>query len=277
MRPWFAGLCLMLAGCAQHAAAGVTLTPLWTLGGLSSPESVQLSADGAFFYVSNVGGEGDVRDGDGFIAKVSRDGKLITRQWAKGFDAPKGLALRDGRLFVTDIDRVAEIDAATGAIHNTYPVEGAKFLNDAALAPDGAVLVSDSGTSRIYRLAGGTVSVWLEAPQLRSINGLLPERGRLVVTTMQGLLLAVDWKTKAVTQLAAGLGAGDGVAALGGGRYLVSEWPGRLFEVSPDGAQRTLIDSRKGETYINDILFDGDVLVTPNWKPGSLTAYKVAR
>lgn len=263
------------AGQAQDRAPDVALIQVWRLGGLRSPESLLLGADGAFFYVANVSGEGDAKDGNGHIAKVSRDGRLLQLEWAKGLDAPKGMALRGGRLFVADIDRVVELDAATGAIVKAHPVEGAKFLNDVAAAPDGRILAADSGTGRIFALHGGKVTVWLQHPDLRSINGLLAEPNRLMVTTMGGLLLAVDWRDKAVTRLAEGLGEGDGVAALGGGRYLVSEWPGRLFEVRADGSHAVVLDTRAEERYLNDFITVGDLLIVPHWKPGELTAYRL--
>lgn len=262
---------------AQPSLKPLGLTKAWSLDGLKSPESVVPSADGAFFYVSNVNGEGEVKDGNGTIATVSRDGKLLDLDWAQGLDAPKGLALKGDRLFAADIDRLVEIDTATGRIIAAHPIPGAKFLNDVAVTDDGAVLTSDSDTGRIHAFKDGTLSLWAEHPDFRAINGLLPEHGRLVVTTMQGLLLAVDWSTKAVTRLAQGLGEADGVAALGGGRYLVGEWPGRLFLVEADGTHEVLIDSRKEARFINDFLVLGDLLIAPNWKPGALTAYRISR
>jgi hypothetical protein len=91
------------------------------------------------------------------------------------------------------------------------------------------------------------------------------------------LLLAMDWKTKKLTQLGDGFGDGDGVAPLGGGSYLVSEWPGQLWSVAPDGAKTVLIDSRKEKSFINDFALVGDVLYVPHWEPGSLGAYRVSR
>jgi sugar lactone lactonase YvrE len=272
-----AGLGLGLAACASTPSGPPTLTPLWTARGFSNPESVALSADGRFFYVSNVSGEAGAKDGDGFISRVGRDGTMIERQWAKGLDAPKGLALRDGRLWVSDIDSVVELDAASGAILARHKVDGARFLNDLDFAPDGGVLVTDSGGARIYVLEDGAASVWLADELLSAVNGLLPEPGRLVVTTMAGRLLAVDWRTRAITTLAEGLGAADGVAALGGNAYLVSEWRGRLFHVTPDGAHSVVMDTRAAPVLINDFLLAGDTLVLPNWEPSTLSAYRVSR
>lgn len=274
---WLRALILAALFAGPAAAAAPKLVPLWTLAGLESPESVALSADGRFLYVANVGGEGDARDGDGFISRVALDGGMIERRWAVGMDAPKGAALKGGRLYVSDIDKLVEVDAASGRVTARYPAPGAKFLNDVAVAPDGRVLVSDSGSARIYVLEAGRMQVWLEDPKLRAINGILPEKDRLVVTTMDGLLLSVAWPGRAIGELARGIGDGDGLARLGDGSYLVSEWPGRLFHLATDGSLSVLIDSRASETYINDFILVGDRLYVPHWKPGSLAAYRVVR
>lgn len=272
-------VCLLAAACGSpppgKAAAQDNRVPVWTLTGLSDPESVALAADGRSLYVANVAGEGDVKDGNGFISRVSMDGKLLEREWVKGLDAPKGAIVKGGRLFVSDIDRLVEIDTASGKVVARYPVPDAKFLNDVAVAPDGTVLVADSGTGRILQLKDGAVSVWSTDPELRSVNGLLPEPGRLLVTTMEGKFLAFDYRAKAVKVLAKDLGQADGVARAEGDSYFVSEWPGRLFVVMADGTSRVLLDSREAGTYINDFIRVGDLLIVPNWKPGTLRAYRI--
>ena len=88
-------LAAVLAALGLVGASPSALQRVWLVEGLASPESVALSADGRFLYVSNVNGEGEDHDGNGFIAKVSLDGRLLSRTWATGLDAPKGLALRD--------------------------------------------------------------------------------------------------------------------------------------------------------------------------------------
>lgn len=266
---------LALSACRAAPAQAVHLEPLWTLGGLEDPESVALSADGGTLFVCNVAGEGDEADGRGFISRVSRDGKMLQKDWVSGLDAPKGVVVAGDRLYVSDITRLVEIDIVGGRVAARYPAPGAKFLNDVAVAPDGTVLVADSGGARIYALKAGAMTVWAQDPQLNSVNGLLPQANRLVITTMAGKLLAMDWNTHALSVLADGIGQGDGVASLEGGGFLVSEWPGRLFEAAPGGRLATLIDSRKAGTYINDFIRVGDELIVPNWKPGRLTAYRI--
>ena len=277
MRALIALSALLAAAGAQPAQAQAALTPLWSLDGLADPESVALGPDGETLYVANVAGEGDAKDANGFISRVSRDGRMLEREWARGLDGPKGAVVGGGELLVSDITRLVAIDLATGEITRSHDVPGAGFLNDVAVTPQGEVLVADSASGRIFSLKDGAVAVWAEGPELRAVNGLLPEPGRLVVTTMAGKLLAFDYATRAVRVLAEGLGDADGVASLGEGRYLVSEWPGRLFEVAADGTARVLIDERAAPRYINDFILVGDELIVPHWKPGALSVYRVAR
>lgn len=274
----------LLAACAQEApapvaeAGAVRLEQLWRVGDLAAPESVALSADGAFLYVTNVNGEGEAKDGNGFISRVGVDGRILQREFATGLDGPKGIMLGGDALYVADIDQLVVLDAATGAVRRRVPAPGAQFLNDLTFAPDGNVLIADSGAQRIYAIRSDTMEVWLEDPLLDSINGFLPEAERLIVTTMAGRLLAIDYDTKAISVLAEGLGNADGVASLGNGRYLVSEWPGLMHVVNAaDGTHETISDTRAEERYMNDFLLVGDVLYQPHWQPGELTAYRVVQ
>ncbi|WP_296599461.1 hypothetical protein [Phenylobacterium sp.] len=279
MRALILGLVLLTAGCddapSRDLARQETREPVWRLTGLADPESVALAADGRTLYVANVAGEGDVKDGNGFVSRVSIGGKMLQRAWVTGLDAPKGAVVSGGKLYVSDIDNLVEIDTAAGKIVARYPAPGATFLNDVGVAPDGTVLVADSGTGRIFALQGGAMVVWSADPLLKSVNGLLPEAERLLVTTMEGKLLAIDYRTRASKVLADGLGLADGIARADGDNYFVSEWPGRLFYVRPGGKAATVMDTRAGGVYINDFIRVGDLLIAPNWKPGALTAYRM--
>lgn len=272
-----------LAACAQGAPASfgpptVRLEQVWRVGGLANPESAALSADGAFLYVTNVSGEGEAQDGNGFISRVSLNGEVLQREFARGLDGPKGIMAGGDALYVADIDELVVLDAATGAIRRRVPAPGAQFLNDLAFAPDGAVLMADSATQRIYSVYSDTAEVWLDHALLDSVNGLLPEPDRLIVTTMAGRLLAIDYQSRAVTVLAEGLGNADGVAAIGDGRYLVSEWPGLMHVVdTADGSHETIMDTQSEERFLNDFLLVGDILYQPHWEPSELTAYRVVQ
>lgn len=281
MVKWLSLAALVLcAACgreqAQDAPAPVQLEQMWRLAGFANPESAALSADGAFLYVSNVNGEGEAQDGNGFISRVSTDGRMLELEWARGLDGPKGLALVGDVLYVADIDEIVALSAADGAVRQRIAPPGARFLNDMAATPTGLVLAADSATGRIYAVNDGVAEIWLEHALLDSVNGLLPEPERLVVTTMAGRLLAIDYESRAIEPLAEGLGDADGVAALEGGRYLVSEWPGLMHVVAADGTRTTIMDTREEGRLLNDFLLVGDTLYQPHWAPSELSAYRVA-
>lgn len=280
MVKWLSLAAVMLAAaCAREAPPAapepLRLEQVWRVGGLANPESAALSADGTFLYVTNVNGEGEAKDGNGFIARVSTDGRVLQREFATGLDAPKGIMRGGDALYVADIDRLVVLDAATGAVRRRVAAPGAVFLNDLTFAPDGAVLMADSGAARIYAVSADTAEIWLEHELLESVNGLLPEPGRLVVTTMAGRLLAIDYQSRAVTVLAEDLGDADGVAAIGDGRYLVSEWPGLMHVVANDGSHTTIMDTRAERRFLNDFLLVGDTLYQPHWEPSEISAYRV--
>ncbi|AVP97606.1 hypothetical protein C7S18_10530 [Ahniella affigens] len=284
--------CLLFAVSASHSRerceTGIPkLQPTWQVTGLRHPESAELSRDGTFLYVSMVDGEADAADQKGQIARIGLDGTLLDADWLVGLNAPKGMALKGKRLFVSDLTELLEIDTKNARIIARHKIPDSEFLNDVALAPPGssmpgAILVSDSAKGRISRLHLGKVVEWLRDPQLRSINGLLALPDALLVTTMQGLLLAINWRTQNITVLGSGLGDGDGIAKLADQRYLVSEWPGHLYLVQPGQPNHVLLDTQAEKRLLNDFLLlppnrnnASPVLIIPHLEPGALTAFQL--
>lgn len=102
------GVLALLLAAEPALAAGN-----WTVRGFGRP-SVLHDPDGDRLFVSNVVGPPDAKDGDGYIAVIGLDGKTITPRFAAGMDAPKGMVLTGGRLYVSDIDRLHAIDPPPG-------------------------------------------------------------------------------------------------------------------------------------------------------------------
>jgi sugar lactone lactonase YvrE len=136
---------------------------------LTTVESTLFDPAAGVIYASNIEGHHSKKDKKGSITKMKPDGSVTQLKWVTGLNAPKGMALLNGKLFVTDIDELVEINVAGGKIAKRYPVAGAKFLNDAAT--DGLnVYFSDSETGKVHRLAEGKVSTFAEG--FAGINGL---------------------------------------------------------------------------------------------------------
>ena len=271
----------MMAACAAtpaRVAAVPELEPLWVADSFAAPESVVVAPDGNYL-VSNVGiDDGDAKNGDGFISKMSPEGKVIDRYWAAKINGPKGLAIQDGKLYASDIDVVMVFDAAEGGLGKKIPVDGAVFLNGVT-AWNGAIHVSDSGTGRIHRIENGVATLWLEDARFGGINGVLGGGDRLLVSTMDAGSLFSVTADGSITEIATGMINAGGIGLVPGGGYLVSSWTGQVHYVAEDGTVTTLLDTTGDETPVlqNDLKIFGDTVIVPNWQPGTVTAWKVIR
>ncbi len=154
------------AGVAPKAkpTAAVTFSE-----GLATPESVLYDAQTDTYLVSNINGAPLDKDNNGYIAELSPDGKVVNAKLVEGgknkvtLNAPKGTALKDGVLYVADIDTVRMFDRRTGAAKGEVALKGATFANDVALGPDGNIYVSDSGLNAKFE-GTGTDAIWVITP-----------------------------------------------------------------------------------------------------------------
>ena len=294
MRPLYLVPFLAIAACSQsnenatelaapeppvaETEAAIDESPLpdleqvWVTAGFSSPEGV--ATDGEILFISNVGGEGDAKDGEGWISRLAMDGTVLEEKWVEGLNAPKGMGLRDGKLFVSDYDAYHVIDVATATIENTYPVEGAGFLNDIGVWRN-EVFLSDSGTARVFQIDENGYKEWLADDRLRGVNGLTPDGDRLLIATMSSGSLFETNGDGSLTEIATGMENADGIAVLNDGGYLVSSWPGQIWHVSSQGETTELHNTADLPVFQNDLTRIGDMIIVPNWQPGTVTAWRL--
>jgi sugar lactone lactonase YvrE len=278
---------------AVSASSGAEAAPreakkLWETGGFKNPESALFDAASGVVYVSNVNGEPTGKDGNGFISKVAPDGTVQVLEWASGLDAPKGLARAGDKLYVSDIDKLVEIEIASGKVVNRFEAKDAKFLNDVAADPDGNVYVSDMATNTIWRLSGGTFDVFLKDDKLEAPNGLLVDGDSLLVgawgvmtdgfaTKVPGHLKKVSLKDKTITSHGDGspIGNLDGLEPFGDGAYLVSDWiAGKVIRIGRKGKARVLVELGQGAA---DLGYDPKTATAfiPQMKTGVLYGFKI--
>ena len=246
------------------AESGPTLKPLWNLtGDFQAPESAYFDAASGAVFVSSINGQILERDGNGYISRLTPDGKVTSARWVTGLNAPKGLRSTGGTLWVSDIDEVVGIEISSAKITQRVRIDGAQFLNDLATAPDGTVYVSDSTTLKVYEVRAGKASVFVEGgDKVEQPNGLLVDGARLILGSIgpppqpgqapgrgrgqgpapTGHLYAFDLKTKARMQLTSqAVGGVDGIEPDGKGGWLVTDVIGqRLLHVAPSGSLRVL-------------------------------------
>lgn len=228
-------------------------------GGLQTPESALHDPEADVYLVSNINGGPLEEDGNGFISRISPEGEVLELRWIDGqqagvtLNAPKGLAVGEGVLYISDIDVVRLFDRATGEPLGAWEVPEADFLNDLSVGPDGAVYVTDTairfdesgavptGTDAVYRFEpeDGARSVVLQDEALSGPNGIVATgEGALVVTFGADELYRItpDGARTLLAQLPQG--QLDGLVRLPGGALLVSSWAAQaIYRVEGDAEE----------------------------------------
>jgi hypothetical protein len=211
--------------------------------GLQTPESVQYEPISDVYLVSNINGGPLDKDDNGFISKLSPEGKVLELKWIDGsksdveLNAPKGIGTSAGKLFVADIDVIRTFDLATGKPLAQIKVPTAAFLNDVTVAPDGTVYVSDTGLEAakdglqpnkkdaIYKIGtDGKLSTLIKGEELAQPNGLFADASGVWVATWQGKVYHVTTDGKQETTISAPGAQLDGLLRTADGQTIVTSW-----------------------------------------------------
>jgi sugar lactone lactonase YvrE len=272
---------------------------------LKNPESVVYYQPNKTLFVSNINGEPAERDQNGFISKVSfENGSISELDWIEGLNAPKGMAINDNKLYISDINGLIEADIPNGQIINRYNASGSVFLNDVAIDGQGKVYVSDTGTNSIYRLENRSISsenttessppssldLWLKSNELNGPNGLYVDndKNKLIVAAFGnmsnpgGSVKVVDILNRTVNDLgneeASPYGGLDGIGSDGTqSHYYVSDWPaGKIYLVNSNGTgYKDLLDLQTQGTADIEFVTDEDILLIPLMQDNKLVAYRI--
>lgn len=206
-----------------------------TINGFGHVESV--ASDGKYLYAADIGKAltPDAKDGDGIIVRLDKKGKVIDASFAKEkLNAPKGLAINKGVLFLTDIDKIVAIDLNSG--NKLYEIDFSKdsgFLNDIAVWDNTTLFVSATDKSKLFKvnLADKSyVEVVTDTP-IAGINGLFCQNkgSRLYVNGLgsdnkpNGAIGYINLKDNKFTKLTLLEGIFDGIYINKDNLY-VSNW-----------------------------------------------------
>ncbi len=263
---------------APATASPPPATKVATVAGFLTPESVLHDTTQDIYFVSNINGSPTAKDNNGFISRVRPDGAVENLKFIEGgksgvtLNAPKGLALWADTLWVADIDAVRAFNTRTGATIDSVSLAslGAVFLNDIAVAPTGALYITDTGIrfddvgnvlhpgpDRVFRIGPDRkVTVAVRGDTLGRPNGIAldPVGKRFVIVEFGGRsLLAWKPEDKAPSVIAKGPGGFDGVV-IAGGKILVSSWTDSTVSSYETGQEVKVIT---GVPSPADIGYDG--------------------
>lgn len=213
--------------------------------GFATPESVLHDEAADVYLVSNVNGAPTAKDDNGFISRITPEGKILDRKWIDGalqgvtLHAPKGMAIVADVLYVADIDTVRKFDRRSGAPLGEIAIPGSTFVNDLSAAPDGDVYVTDSGfkadftgsgTDAIYVIdAADGVRTLIKDAELGNPNGIVAVRAgsstqAYVVGWTTGELYEVDRRGRRTVTHKTPKAQLDGLVRLGEGDWIASSW-----------------------------------------------------
>jgi sugar lactone lactonase YvrE len=242
---------VVLVGACTKKAAKTTAQPqrIASVEGLSAPEAVSFDPNQSVYFVSNVNGSPAVKDGNGFISRITADGVMDSLHFIQGgrnnvqLDAPMGSRVQGDTLWVVDVDKLRGFNTHTGAPLVTVDLAPLKalFLNDLAIDSTGEFYITDTGVEvhadgtdnhtgpdRILHVAHDrSVSVAVSTPLLSTPDGIAwDQRGkRFVLAPFSGPSVQ-DWKIGAPgpRDVAKGKGMFDGIEVERDGTILITSW-----------------------------------------------------
>lgn len=259
---------------------GYTYTEIWNLStDLDVPESILYDASNDIVYISNIAGSPSNADGAGFITTLGINGNLKKSNAFPNvtLNAPKGMALFGGKLYVADISDLVEIDIATGtAIRFAAP--GAIFLNDVTADLNGSIYVSDTdkNNSKIYKLSNGSITAWFDdASNLYRPNGLVVTGDYLLAGSYgDGTILSINIDTLSVKIVAKTAITIDGLLPDGNGNYFISDWDGHIYWVNSTGTE-TLFYTGTSNVADFEYIAENGLILIPTFNGNSVSAIKV--
>ncbi len=176
--------------------------------GLESPNSFVGDPLGKEYFISNINGEPEARDNNGFITKLDSEGKVTSLKFIQGgvadvsLHAPKGLALVGQVLYIADLDQLKGFDKTTGKLRVivSFPEATSRrsvSLTDVVAGPGGVLYASDQAANTIYRIDSATnhqVSLLVHDDRLDGPAGV-------AVHPKTNHLIAVSWNKGKILEI----------------------------------------------------------------------------
>ena len=239
---------------SRGAASADSVRLVTTVSGFTEPEAVRYDPDQDVYFVSNWGtGANDAKDNNGFIARMTADGRIDSLRFVAGgtrgatLHSPRGMTIVGDTLWVVDVDAVRGFNRRTGAPLATVDFSRFRlgFLNDVAAGTDG-LYITDTGTDHIYRVAGGTATVALQDSAIGKPNGITWDSAgrRFIVVPWEGDSTIKAWTPggRTLERIArAGATNMDGVEILPGDRMIVAAQSDSSIHLVSGGSVRALI------------------------------------
>lgn len=249
MRRFWRPMLLLAASVAAPALAQQVVANV----GFEGSEAARYDERRDEYIVSNLGPAGT--GNDGFISRVAPDGTVRELKWIAGgvkgatLISPLGIYLKNDLVYVADIATIHLFDRSSGALRKSIPVEGAVRLNDLAVAADGTIYVSDSGSDdspgALFRIdPAGKVSPFVARnPSLERVNGVALMADGSIVHGGRGVNIVIRRPNgEIIREQTLPTGRFDGIVLMPSGDLLVASQDGHsVYRVPVDGGKAVAV------------------------------------
>ncbi len=245
----FALIALPSACTPKADKTSATPQRIAVVDGLSQPEALSFDAAHNVYFVSNANGSPGMKDGNGFISRISADGVMDSLHFIQGgrdsvqLDSPMGSRVQGDTLWVLDVDKLRGFDTKTGKPYITVDLSPLKalFLNDLAIDSTGEFYITDTGIQvgadgklnhtgpdRILHVAHDrSISVAASTALLSSPDGIDWDirAKRFILAPFAGPSVQ-EWRIgdPGPQDIAPGKGMFDGVEVEANGQILITSW-----------------------------------------------------
>lgn len=235
---------------------------------LNNPESVVYDAASKSFLISNAGGAS--------IVSMDSAGKLH-KFFHTGLSKPRGMKLVDKNLYVTDDTRVHIIDISTRKITRTFPIGGAKMLNDVETDDAGNIYVTDTRADALYIIDPATGKAEkFTSPQMKAPNGIHFDRPRkqmfIVCLTKHSPILSFNIVNREFSIFKETMYSDlDGIVSDELGRIFFTSWNEKAIYMIPQEQNRFILFAKDIDSPA-DIIWHapGNELIVPVFQKNRL-------
>lgn len=181
------------------------------ISGLQAPHSFLADPSGDQYFISNINGDSEARDNNGFITRLDKTGAIAALKFIQGgqgdvtLHAPKGMVVVGRTLYVTDLDTLRAFDTATGRPLLSLSLaplqekgQGVKLV-DVADDGHGLLYLSDTDGNTIYRVdttKQNAASILVRDASLAGPRGL-------AVHPRSGVLIVASWHKGKIFEVSA--------------------------------------------------------------------------
>jgi DNA-binding beta-propeller fold protein YncE len=238
-------LCIM--GCLISAQNSFALT----IAGLADPYGIAVDSKSGAIFVSNMAGEPDVKDDNGFITRLKPDGTVDQIRFIDGtknnivLNSPKGMAVMGNFLYVCDIDaiRVFNVESGIQLFEVNFGDLPRQNFYAITVGPDGALYAADAVVNRIYRIdlsKQHEVTLFTEGGDLQAPHGIVwssSKQGFVVTANAIGQVITYDRSAKRMQTPPIFLKSPEGVDVDDGGNIYVADRDLKsVYRISPNFA-----------------------------------------